>query len=391
MRPVPHTLAPAHAVTRRRPSPSPLARLGTPLLALLVGGSLAAAVVGGLLRAGAVTTGLGDRAVVGHAALAHAALMLPGFLGTAIAIERAVAIRRRWAFATPLASGLAGVCLLAGAATTGAALFVLAALAFVVVNAVVVARQRAAHTMLLLVGALALLAGSSLFAAGGGLAAASALPWWFAFPVLTIAAERLEMTRLARRHPASLPTLAACVAALGIGAALGPFAPVAGGAVYGLALMALAAWLGVFDIARRTVRAPGLPRYMALCLLAGYAWLGVAGLAWFGMAFGCPGRDMALHALGLGFIVSMVMGHAPVILPAVAHVKLHFSGWFYLPLTLLHGSLAWRLFGGIGRPEWRSAGAALNAMAIAVFAATAAAAALAWRRRASAPGRDAAP
>jgi hypothetical protein len=29
-------------------------------------------------------------------------------------------------------------------------------------------------------------------------------------------------------------------------------------------------------------------------------------------------RDAALHGLGLGFLFSMMLGHAPVILPAVA-------------------------------------------------------------------------
>lgn len=34
---------------------------------------------------------------------------------------------------------------------------------------------------------------------------------------------------------------------------------------------------------------------------------------------------MALHALGLGFVFSMVMRHAPVILPAVARLRLSFG------------------------------------------------------------------
>ena len=45
------------------------------------------------------------------------------------------------------------------------------------------------------------------------------------------------------------------------------WSPVWGGWLYGLSLAALAAWLVCFDIARRTVRAHGLSRYMAVCLL----------------------------------------------------------------------------------------------------------------------------
>jgi hypothetical protein len=100
-----------------------------------------------------------------------------------------------------------------------------------------------------------------------------------------------------------------------------------------------------------------------------------------GLALGCPGRDLALHALGLGFIFSMVMGHAPVIFPAVARLKLHFGGWFYLPLAALHGSLALRLFVGIGDPAVRALGAQLNAASVLLFLLTLAGSALAWRLR----------
>ena len=344
---------------------------------LLVAAALLAAVAGGLLRAGVAWPALPDSALIGQAAVAHAALMLSGFLGTLIAIERAVAIKLRWAFAAPFASGIASLFMLAGATGMAAWLAVLAAFAFVGVNVVVVTRQSSAHTALLLAGALAWLVGNLLFAAGQG--GGATFPWWFAFLVLTIAAERLEMTRLMRRRPAARPSLYAILVALLAGAALSAPAPVPGGVVYGAALAALAAWLGAFDIARRTALAHGLSRYMAVCLLGGYLWLGVAGVAWMCMAIGLPARDVALHALGLGFIVSMMMGHAPVILPAVTRIKLHFGLWFYAPLALLHASLMLRLVAGFAHAELRSAGAVLNAAALALFAATLAGSAIAWR------------
>jgi hypothetical protein len=199
--------------------------------------------------------------------------------------------------------------------------------------------------------------------------------------VTTIAAERLEMTRLMRRRPGAQASLVAILCLLAAGAAASALPGPAGGLAFGAALLALAAWLLVFDIARRTVRADGLPRYMAACLLGGYAWLGVAGLAWAAAALGLPARDTALHALGLGFIASMMMGHAPVILPAVARVKLLFGPFFYLPLAALHASLLLRLGLGVSSFEWRAWGALANALALALFALTAAGAALAWRHR----------
>jgi len=348
-------------------------------LMVLVAGSLLAAVAGGLLRAGVSWGGSGGSTWPGHAAAAHSALMMSGFLGTVIAIERAVAIRLRWAFVAPFASGLGGAALLAGHPGWAAGLGVIAAMVFVAANIVVVSRHAAAHTVLLLIGAAAWLAGNLLFATGQG--GDVIHPWWFAFLVLTIAAERLEMTRLMRREPVARPSLQATLVALLAGAALSGPAPRLGGSVFGLALAALAVWLLAFDIARRTAFTHGLSRYMAVCLLSGYAWLGVAGVAWTCMSVGLPGRDAALHALGLGFIVSMVMGHAPVILPAVARIKLLFGPWFYAPLVLLHASLALRLGGGLANRDLQSAGAVLNALALALFIATVAGSAITWRAR----------
>ncbi len=362
---------------RRHRRPSAAARWGRPVAAAVVACTLLAAVAGGLLRAGIAWPAQLDAQLAGQAAVAHAALMMSGFLGTVIGIERAVAVKLRWAWLVPLCAALGSALSLAGR-SEAAALYVVASCVFAGVNIVVVRRQKEAHTALLLIGALAWFVGNLAFAAGARSDAVFA--WWFAFLVVTIAAERLEMTRLMQRHPSAQLGLLVAVAALLLGALMSGLWPQAGGVLYGVALAALALWLGLFDIARRTALAHGLSRYMAVCLLAGYAWLGVAGAAWAAMALGAPSRDLALHALGLGFIVSMVMGHAPVILPAVARVKLHFGLWFYAPLALLHLSLVLRLGAGFADNGWRSTGASLNALAFLLFAASLAGSALAWRR-----------
>ena len=347
------------------------------LLPVLVAASLLGGIAGGLLRAGVALPGIAGAGWLADAALAHAALMVCGFMGTAIGIERAVALKWRAAWLAPLASSLGGICLLIGQHAAGAWLEVAAGIFFMAVNLVLVRRQRASHTMLLLGSAIAWLTGNLMFASGQG--STATVPWWFGFLVMTIAAERLEMTRLMRRRAVAQPFLYVLLAAMLAGSALSAVLPAAGGVLYGAALLLLAWWLVTFDIARRTLFAEGLARYMAVCLLGGYFWLALAGVAWVATALGLPARDVALHALGLGFTVSMMMGHAPVILPAVARVKLHFSGFFYLPLAALHLSLLVRLGLGFADLRLRAAGAVFNALAIALFAATALAAALAWR------------
>ena len=352
----------------------PLRGAGWLLAAAVVAAALSA-ISGGLLRAGVALPGAWWTAAV----VDHAALMVGCFMGTVIAVERAVALRRAFAWVAPVLSAMAGIALLAGARSAGAVLLLAAGIVFVAVNVVLFRRQSAPHTALLLSSAVAWLTGNALFAAGASPAAV--VPWWFTFLVVTIAAERLEMTRLMRRRRGAAAFLCIVLAAQFAGAALVTVAPVDAGVLYGASLVLLAAWLFTFDIARRTVCAAGLPRYMAVCLLGGYAWLAVGGLAWAATALGAPCRDAALHAIGIGFVLSMMFGHAPVILPAVAGVKLRFRHAFYLPLVALLASLLVRLAGGGVDPAWRAWGSAGNALAIAWFALAAGQAAAAARRQ----------
>jgi len=346
---------------------------------LAVATALLAAIAGGLGRAGVTPSFVSRATWLGSAVSAHAFLMMVAFMGTVIGLERAVALKRGWCWLAPSGSAAAGLAMLLGFEVTAQLLAVSASIVFLAANLHVVTRQPAGHTVLLLVGAASWFVGNLALLAD--LSVSSVMPWWFAFLVLTIAAERLEMTRLMRRRRGAAGLLVAALVSLLVGAVASLLGVTAGAVLYGLSLMALALWLVVFDIARRTVTTQGLSRYMAICLLTGYAWLAVAGAAWVGMSLGLPTRDIALHALGLGFVFSMMLGHAPVILPALLRVKVLFGWPFYVAFFLLHGSLVVRLLAGSFSFVWLSLGAIGNVLAIFTFAATMAGAALAWRLR----------
>lgn len=316
--------------------------------------SLAAAVAGGLAR---LTPGV--PAPTGAVAL-HGPLMVCGFLGAVIGLERAVALGRLWAYAAPLAAGLGGIALVAGAAPLGGALLVASGLLLVAANLAVLGRQATLEGALLAVGAASWMAGNLAFWRGH-----PALAWWIAFFALTIGAERLELTRYLRRGWWARVAFVAVAGSVALAAASGEAAAV------GAALLLLSAWLLRYDIARVTIRQAGLARYVAACLLAGYGWLAAAGA---GLLLHGEG-DAPLHAFFVGFVFSMVFGHAPVILPAVLRVRLPWHPALYAPLALLHASLVVRV------AVDREAGAWGNAAAVVAFIGVAAVLAAGTRRQ----------
>ncbi|MCP9992765.1 hypothetical protein LUX09_23480 [Streptomyces albogriseolus] len=164
--------------------------------------------------------------------------------------------------------------------------------------------------------------------------------------------------------------------------------PATGTLLLGAALLALVAWLVVHDVARRLLRSTGLPRFSAACLLAGYAWLGLAGALWLlgGPVAEGSRYDAVVHAVFLGFVMSMIMAHAPVILPAVLRRPLPYHPGLAVAAWLLHGSLILRVVVGDLR-EIRGAwqlGGALNIAAVLLFVLTAATSSVTATRRAAA-------
>jgi hypothetical protein len=342
----------------------PLLRL--PLLLL----GMAALVIGSL--AGLARLGVEVPALAQAQAGGHGALMVAAFFGTVISLERAVALRRLWPYVGPLSAGLGGLALLAGTpAWVPPALFALGGAVLTGASGLVLRQQPALYTVTLALGALGWLAGHVVWLASGDPAAA--VPFWIAFLVLTIAGERLELTRFLPPRLAASTLFAGLLTLVVVTTSLTAAGDLTGARAFGLGLLGLAVWLLRYDIARQTVHQTGLTRFVAVCLLSGYAWLAVGGLLGLAGAFGTvqPWRDAALHAVFLGFVFAMVIGHAPIIFPAVMRVKIPYHPVFYLPLAALHLSVLARVAGGLAEIWPLRQGAAIaNGVALLVFVLT---------------------
>lgn len=279
---------------------------------------------------------------------AHGPLMVCGFLGTLISLERAVALDRAWAFGVPALVGLGGLATLFGiTGALGPLLITLGSLGLVVIFGVVLSIQAAPFAVVMAGGAVAWTVGNGLWLAGWPLYAL--VPWWLGFLVLTIAGERLELSRMLFHAPRVEQWFLGLVGGLGVGLAMTLAWPDLGLRVVGAALIAIAGWLAVYDIARRTAQGEGLTRFIAVCLLAGYVWLAVGGGLM--MVYGNPGAgpfyDAVLHAVFVGFVFSMIFGHAPIIFPSVLGIPIPYRPFFYGHVALLHAALLARVVGDL--------------------------------------------
>jgi hypothetical protein len=355
---------------------------------LAAGASLLAGLFGAL-----VLLGVTGPTPAARLAGSHGLLMSFGFLGTLIAMERAVAMGRPWGYVAPLACGLAGVGMIAGApALLVTTLVSVASIVYLAMYLVFLGGDRGLHTWVQAAGALGWVLAAALLQAGRPVG--DAVPALAALLILTVAGERLELARMAMLTPVRRRLFLAALAPFAAGVVLATWLPDAGLRLGGVGLLALAAWLARFDIARRTVRLPGVTRFIALCLLAGYAWLAVGGAAWlaFGAAAPALARDAMLHALFLGFVISMVYGHAPVILPSVLRVPLPYRPWFYGHLLLLHAGLVVRVVVGdlFTVPEAWQVGGVLTVISLLAFVVASVTAAIGGLRATRAPlGRPA--
>jgi len=300
----------------------------------------------------------------------HGLVMVLGFLGTLISLERAQALGRSWAYLAPALYGAGALALLSPAPVRlGQLLQVEAGAVFVVVY---LSLWRRAPRPLVGVQVL-----SAILALGGALVALlldipSALAWLIGFVVLTIAAERAELAHLVMgpRADRALLTLSTALTVAILAALVVPN----GDRLVGVVLVATGGWLLRHDVVRHQLRLCGQRRYLAAALLAGYLELILAGvvLAGFGLYGGTGPYDVVVHGVFLGFAISMVMAHAPVILPAVLGRPLPYRPVLWAPLALLHAGLLLRFTGALSglTVAWQ-AGGVVTVLAVLSFLVTA--------------------
>jgi hypothetical protein len=282
--------------------------------------------------------------------LIHGTLMISGFLGTLICMERAVALSSHypWAILVPIINALGAFVLLAFPDSMEARLLLtIGSLGFLSLFGLMLRLHFSKDIIVMALGALCWLIANILWLTGKSIPEIVHL--LIAFLVLTIVGERLELARIRRPTPGSESLFVLTVGIYLIGVLLTTINLDLGIRLLGVGAIAMAAWLLHYDIARFTIRQNGLPRYIAICLLSGYVWLAFGGAMaiWKGAVYAGFDYSLILHAFLLGFVFSMIFGHMPIILPALTGLKLAYTPLFYGHLALLHVTLIFRTIGNL--------------------------------------------
>lgn len=316
------------------------------------------------LNAGLVALGIWAPIQTPRLADIHGIVMSLGFMGTVIALERAQSLRQTWAYLAPATIGAGSLALIVGQVQLGQLLLIQGTALFTLVF---IALWKRAPLPLLVIQIASGLMTLLVAVFWTRYSIEELIPLLASYITITIASERAELSALTMKNASNLLALfTPFLILLPITALFWPETTRA----FGVTVAALAAWLLKADIVRRTIRTSGLYRYNAAALGIGYIWLFGAGIVWLvnGKITTGAAYDFIIHATFIGFGVSMIMAHAPVIFPAVISRPLPYHRALWVPLTLLHAGLLIRFTSYFldNTTGWQI-GASINVAAVLIF------------------------
>lgn len=292
----------------------------------------------------------------------HGGIMVGGFLGTLISLEKVIPLKKKWLYIFPLLSGSSIVAFFVG--STGISFTLLLAASVGLSGAFLVywMRERSLIYAMMFFGALSWLAGNALMLRENFYPLAIA--WWMGFALLIISAERLELMKFLPVSNRAKYVFVSLLTLFLAGAAMSFHGP--GSLLAGFSLVCCAAWLLKFDLVAITIKKSGLQKFVAVSLLSGYISLLLTGIFMISLADGAFTYDIIIHTFFVGFVFAMIFAHGPIILPGVIGSSAKpFHAILYVWLTLLHASWMFRMAGGVAlQMEWRMASGIISLVGI---------------------------
>lgn len=272
----------------------------------------------------------------------HGALFICGFLGTLISLERAAALVKSWTYITPFFSAFSAILLVINAPPLLTKISAcLASFFLIILYSKILANHISRASIAMTIAALDWFIGNLLWLKGYAIKELGL--WWISFLILTIAGERLDLSRLLKTTKMSNILFLIIIILINMAAALSHSFPLIALKIYGISLFSLSFWLIKNDIAKKNLNQKNLLKFISITLILGFMWLGLAGLIILFKSIDYPYYDAFLHSILLGFIFSMIFAHAPIIFPSLFSISINFTNLMYMPLILLHSSLIIRV------------------------------------------------
>jgi hypothetical protein len=265
----------------------------------------------------------------------HGGIMIGGFLGTLIILEKIIPLKKKILYGIPVLSALSVMMFIFSLDEIAFVLLVAASVGLVLVFTYYFLQERSPVYFLMLIGSFCWLTGNLLLMKNEFYP--QAVSWWMAFTLFVIGAERIELMKFLPVSPYQKLLFVGGLLLFVIGSLLS-FHGI-GNVITGLSLAFAAIWLLRHDIIGISIKKSGLTRYIAIALLSGYLCLFICGV--FLMAFKTQAfaYDIVVHTFFIGFVLSMILAHGPIILPGVIGVHHKpYNRLFYICLIVLHVS-----------------------------------------------------
>ncbi|MFO7257825.1 MAG: hypothetical protein DIU61_009030 [Bacteroidota bacterium] len=301
-----------------------------------------------------------------HAVIHHGAIMVGGFLGTLISLEKVIPLKRKALLIIPVVSALSIIPFSSDMLPVGAGLLLAASAGLAGVYLTYLSRQRALHLYVMFGGAICWVIGNGVLFHGRFFPAA--FPWWMGFLLFTIVGERLELSKFLPVSSRARAILFAFMA-LVVAGLIVPFHEY-GSYIAGVGMAGIAVWLMRFDMVGISIRKEGLTRFIGYALMSGYCALMLEGVFLLSLPDVPFAYDIIVHTFFLGFVFSMIFAHGPIILPGVLGVAVKpYHPLLYLPLVLLVSSVVLRILAGMNvlPYEFRITSAWMTASAMILY------------------------
>lgn len=270
----------------------------------------------------------------------HGAIMIGGFLGTLITLEKIIPLKKSMLYGIPMLSAASVVFFFFDLPAYSVGCLVAASTGLSMVFLIYWIRTRSMIYAVMFMGAICWLTGNIFLLLHNFYPVA--LPWWMAFALFTIAAERLELMAflpVSQKQKLILFLLlgiflTGCISSFhGTGSYLAAFS-----------LAGVSLWLMQHDVVGINLKKENLTKFTGIALLSGYCALLLSGLFIFLLTDQPLGYDILVHSFFIGFVFSMIFAHGPIILPGVLGLTVKpFHPILYVWLIGLHGSWVYRV------------------------------------------------